>query len=278
MEFQYLLVHCHSFTDCLLCEAFYKKTKMSDGWDDPYGSNKNPVGGWSSASAPNFFDPNANQGFGQEQHFQSFDYSSTNPSYTSNSIPPSGPSMFVPGPVNDIENMNEEDEPPLLEELGIDPDAILQKTLNVLNPRRNTDPAMLQDTDLAGPLVFCLAFGSFLLLAGKLQFGAIYGVGLLGCVALYGLLNLMSTNGVALGVVISVLGYCLLPVVALAGLNVLLSLQGLVGAILATTAIFWCSWSASKLFVTALSMHHQQPLVAYPCALVYSVFALITVF
>ena len=45
---------------------------------------------------------------------------------------------------------------------------------------------MLQDTDLAGPLVFCLAFGSFLLLAGKLQFGAIYGVGLLGCVALYG--------------------------------------------------------------------------------------------
>lgn len=254
---------------------------MADGWDDPYATNKNQ-GGWATSTAPNFFDPNASQGFGQEQQFQSFDYSTSN-TYT-NTVPSSntGPTMFVPAPVpNDMESMGgmtEEDEPPLLEELGIDPDAILQKTLNVLNPRRTTDPAMLQDTDLAGPLVFCLAFGSFLLLAGKLQFGAIYGVGLLGCVALFGLLNCMSTNGVALGVVISVLGYCLLPVVALAGLNVLLSLQGPVGAVLASAAIFWCSWSASKLFVTALAMHHQQPLVAYPCALVYSVFALITVF
>jgi hypothetical protein len=43
-------------------------------------------------------------------------------------------------------------------------------------------------------------------------------------------------------------------------------------------AILWCSLSASKLFVTALSMDHQQPLVAYPCALLYGVFALLTIF
>lgn len=254
----------------------------SDGWDDQYGGGQG-AGGWSnSQTPPNFFDPNSSSNnFAQEQQFQSFDYS-TNNSYQQPATSTAGPSMFVPSPImSEMEggaNMGEDDEPPLLEELGIDPDAILQKTLNVLNPRRSTDPAILQDTDLAGPLVFCLAFGSFLLLAGKLQFGAIYGVGLLGCVALHGLLNLMSTNGVTLGVVISVLGYCLLPIVGLAGLNVLLSLQGPVGAILASTAILWCSWSASKLFVTALSMHHQQPLVAYPCALVYSIFALITVF
>lgn len=251
----------------------------SDGWDDPFGGQTGSV--WTpQQDQQNYYDPNTpNNNFGQEQHFQSFDYSSN--SYQQPSASAS-PRMFVPGPImSDMETgagMHEDDEPPLLEELGIDPDAILQKTLNVLNPRRSTDPAILQDTDLAGPLVFCLAFGSFLLLAGKLQFGAIYGVGLLGCIALYGLLNLMSTNGVALGVVISVLGYCLLPIVGLAGLNVLLSLQGPLGAVLASAAILWCSWSASKLFVTALSMHHQQPLVAYPCALVYSVFALITVF
>ena len=34
-----------------------------------------------------------------------------------------------------------DDEPPLLEELGIHPDHILQKTLTVLNPWRSTDPA-----------------------------------------------------------------------------------------------------------------------------------------
>lgn len=254
----------------------------TDGWDDPFagGSNQNTGGGWSTADQPNFFDPNSTSNFGQEQHFQSFDYSSGSAYQPSNVTASSAPAMFVPAPImNEMEaGAMEEDEPPLLEELGIDPDAILQKTLNVLNPRRTTDPAILQDTDLAGPLVFCLAFGSFLLLTGKLQFGAIYGVGLLGCLALHGLLNVMSTNGVALGVVISVLGYCLLPIVGLAGLNVLLSLQGLLGAALASAAILWCSWSASKLFVTALSMDHQQPLVAYPCALVYSVFALITVF
>jgi len=247
---------------------------MSD-WEDPYSQQQ----GW--ASQPNYFDPNASASFGHEQQqFQSFDYSAAQPEpYGAQGYP--APGMFVPPPVADEApegSLGDEEEPPLLEELGIDPEAIVQKTLNVLNPRRSTDPAMLQDTDLAGPLVFCLAFGSFLLLAGKLQFGAIYGVGLLGCVALYGLLNVMSTNGVGLGVVISVLGYCLLPVVGLAGLNVMVSLQGVLGAVLALFTILWCSWSASKLFITALSMHHQQPLVAYPCALVYSVFALITVF
>lgn len=75
-------------------------------------------------------------------------------------------------------------------ELGINPNHILQKvrwekkiltnskylecylnktifyfqTLSVLNPFRTTDQMILQDTDLAGPLVFCLTLGSFLLL------------------------------------------------------------------------------------------------------------------
>ena len=38
------------------------------------------------------------------------------------------------------------------------------QTLAVLNPFRVTDAAILQDTDLAGPLAFILAFGGFLLL------------------------------------------------------------------------------------------------------------------
>ena len=47
---------------------------------------------------------------------------------------------------------------------------------------------------------------------------------------------------------------------------------------LAGLTILWCSLSASKLFVTALVMDHQQPLVGYPCALLYGVFALLTIF
>ena len=54
--------------------------------------------------------------------------------------------------------------------------------------------------------------------------------------------------------------------------------RGMIGTVLTGIAILWCAVSASKLFVTALSMDHQQLLVAYPCALLYGVFALITIF
>ncbi|XP_021938222.1 protein YIPF5-like [Zootermopsis nevadensis] len=152
------------------------------------------------------------------------------------------------------------------------------KTLAVLNPYRITDASILQDTDLAGPLVFCLAFGAFLLLSGKVHFSYIYGIGVLGCLAVYFLLSLMAMNSVTLGSVISVLGYCLLPMVILSGINVIMSLQGIEGLVLTGIAVAWCSLSASKLFATALYMTHQQMLVAYPCALLYGVFALITIF
>lgn len=44
-----------------------------------------------------------------------------------------------------------------------------EQTLAVLNPLRETDAAILQDTDLAGPLVFVLAFGGSLLLVNYFQ-------------------------------------------------------------------------------------------------------------
>ncbi|CAG2055802.1 unnamed protein product [Timema podura] len=114
--------------------------------------------------------------------------------------------------------------------------------------------------------------------SGKVHFSYIYSIGVVGCLAVYALLSLMAVSGVTLGAVISVLGYCLLPMVALSGVNLLISLQGIVGMVLTGLAIAWCSLSASKLFVTALSMDHQQLLVAYPCALLYGIFALITIF
>lgn len=46
----------------------------------------------------------------------------------------------------------------------------LFQTLVVLNPLRTTDKTIFEDTDMAGPLVFCLAFGGFLLLVSKFFF------------------------------------------------------------------------------------------------------------
>ncbi|XP_065158597.1 protein YIPF5 isoform X2 [Atheta coriaria] len=231
------------------------------------------------------FEMPVQQDFGKELDFQTFDANVGNVQQSADMyganpyLNGADAGYYQPGPAAAGDKFEDfEDEPPLLEELGINPDFILQKTLTVLNPFRSAEAAAMQDTDFAGPLVFCLTFGAFLLLSGKVHFSYIYGIGVMGCVGMWALLSLMSTSGVALGTVITVLGYCILPMVGLSGVNVVLSLQGYTGIVLTSIAIGWCSLSASKLFVTALSMDHQQPLVMYPCALLYGVFALITIF
>ncbi|XP_050168165.1 protein YIPF5 [Myiozetetes cayanensis] len=187
-------------------------------------------------------------------------------------------STYTPASAQSFYGSNFEDEPPLLEELGINFDHIWQKTLTVLHPLKVADGSIMNETDLAGPMVFCLAFGATLLLAGKIQFGYVYGISAIGCVGMFCLLNLMSMTGVSFGCVASVLGYCLLPMILLSSFAIVFSLQGIMGIILTAGIIGWCSFSASKIFISALAMEGQQLLVAYPCALLYGVFALISVF
>ncbi|KAK2709702.1 protein YIPF5-like [Artemia franciscana] len=207
--------------------------------------------------------------------FQSFDYDQAN---TVNGIYPKRNIQFRPTSLPESKIQDFEDEPPLLKELGINPDHIVQITLGVLNPFKQTDPKILQDTDLAGPLLFGFLFGACLLLLGKLYFSYVYGIGAFGCLGMYCLLNLMKNTGPSLGATISVLGYCLLPMVGLAAMGIVLPLKGLIGFILTGLCVFWCAISSSKLFVTALGMEKQQTLVAYPCALLYGIFGLLVVF
>ncbi|XP_051534318.1 protein YIPF5-like [Myxocyprinus asiaticus] len=220
--------------------------------------------------------------YGQNDYSQSMGYSAP-----PGMIPPQQPYMgqiyqptpaFTPTSSQSIYSSSFEDEPPLLEELGINFDHIWQKTLTVLHPLKAADGSIMNETDLAGPMVFCLAFGATLLLTGKIQFGYVYGISAIGCLGMYCLLNLMSMTGVSFGCVASVLGYCLLPMIILSSFGVLFSLQGMMGIILTAAIIGWCSLSASKIFISALAMDGQQLLVAYPCALLYGVFALISVF
>ncbi|TEA42178.1 hypothetical protein DBR06_SOUSAS6810095, partial [Sousa chinensis] len=170
-----------------------------------------------------------------------------------------------------------DEEPPLLE-LGINFDHIRQKTLTVLNPLKPADGSLMNETDLTGPILFCGVLGASLLLAGKVQFGYVYGTSAIGCLGIHALLNLMSSSGVSCGCVASVLGYCLIPMVILSSCAIFFSLQGTFGTVLALVIIGWCSLSASKIFTSALAMEGQQLLIAYPCALLYGLFALLTVF
>lgn len=219
-----------------------------------------------------------NKQYSQYDYSQSMSYSAPGiqQPYTGQILQPT--QTYTPSASQSMYNSSFDDEPPLLEELGINFDHIWQKTLTVLHPLKVADGSIMNETDLAGPMVFCLAFGATLLLSGKIQFGYVYGISAIGCLAMYCLLNLMSMTGVSFGCVASVLGYCLLPMILLSSFGVIFSLQGMMGVILTAAIIGWCSFSASKIFISALAMDGQQLLVAYPCALLYGVFALISVF
>jgi hypothetical protein len=101
--------------------------------------------------------------------------------------------------------------------------------------------------DFIGPLVFLLCFGLALLLKGKAQFGFIYGLGMMGCGSIWLLLNLMS-HDIDLATSTSILGYCLLPMVAVAYLSLIF--KGLILTILVTLSIALCTWRATSMFVS----------------------------
>lgn len=171
-------------------------------------------------------------------------------------------------------------EPPLMEELEINLDQIMQKTWAVLTFKNlNDHKNILHEPDLAGPLVFLMAFGFLLLLTGKIQFGYIYGLGTLGCLIIYSVVYLMSPKNISFMCTVSVLGYCLLPMVLLSGMSILVNLRAtLYGNIFSIAAILWCAIGASNLLVTAIELTDTRLAVAYPCTLFYTVFALLTVF
>ncbi|KAF7255027.1 hypothetical protein EG68_08407 [Paragonimus skrjabini miyazakii] len=152
------------------------------------------------------------------------------------------------------------------------------QTFSVLAPFKDCPQEVLEDADLAGPLVFCLIFGCTLLLAGKVHFNYIYGLGVFGCLGIYLLLTMMTPGGVTPTRVASILGYCLLPMCLLSTLDILVSLKNFPGIVVTIAVVLWCAIASSKLFVRSLDMQQQRILIAYPCALVYSVFALLVVF
>lgn len=66
-----------------------------------------------------------------------------------------------------------------------------------------------------------------LLQTGKMHFGYIYGFGLVGCVMMYFILNLMSSDGTSCSfdATISILGYCLLPIIIMAFFGIVINLK-----------------------------------------------------
>ena len=190
-------------------------------------------------------------------------------------------------------------EPSLLEELGINFNHIIGKTKFVLVPisSKGLSREIQDDSDLAGPLIFCLLFGILLLTAGKVHFGYIYGVALFGSLSLHMLLKYMSDGahnggpqhgqpgqstsqgtGISYLRSASILGYAFLPLCFLASLGIFANLNNTFGYILGLFTVLWSTWSSSGLFTVSMELHNVRILIAYPLLIFYSVFALMAIF
>eukprot|EP00606_Chrysophyceae_sp_TOSAG23-5_P001598 GSChrysophyteH2.ASY1.ANO1.130.1 assembled CDS len=182
-------------------------------------------------------------------------------------------------------------EPPLLEELGIHFDHIWLKTLSVVYvPIMTLVNNKELDSDLTGPIIYCMLLGCLMLLRGKVNFGYIYGFSVVCSVLLHQILLLLQTpyggggdsNDGAISVweTCSILGYSLIPVVLLAAISIVFSLRGYVGSVLSMGTIIWSTFSATRLFDVKmyLQANNQYWLVAYPVAMLYACFTLMTVF
>lgn len=177
-----------------------------------------------------------------------------------------------------------DNEPPLMVELGIDPSRILSKTINSINPFKSAagmeEAAHFRDDpDLAGPLIYFILFGVVLLLSGKMQFGYIYGLALISSTFMWVLVNLMNKTDVAFSPVMSILGYSMLPILVLATFTIFIPSSWLTFRfLLAVIAISVCTFSSSGIFVNVFGMVDQRALVAYPIAIIYTCFSLLTIF
>ena len=174
-------------------------------------------------------------------------------------------------------------EPPILDELGVNFAHIKNKLFAVLNPTRTVSRSDMDDADLAGPIVLLVVLGFCLLARMKIHFGYVFGFFITCGFMMHTLLNLIAQERnqqpqIDMARTFSVLGYCLLPVVVLAAVSVVFSLTNVPGYVLSSLAVGWSTYTSTRFFEVAMNMKKQRVIIGYPVLMLYAVFALITVF
>ncbi|PKA62678.1 hypothetical protein AXF42_Ash012265 [Apostasia shenzhenica] len=226
------------------------------------------------APAPSFQPPRpaANPGPNPNLPFMSFDIGSAQPSSSFSSAP-----VFASG---SISYGSFEDEPPLLEELGINTRQIWRKTVSILNPFR-VSPNLHEDADLSGPFIFLMAFGLFQLLAGKFHFGIILGWVTVAALFLYVVFNMLAGRNGNLDLYrcLSLVGYSMIPLVIFSAISLFVPHGGVVIFALGGVFVLWSTRVCTQLLVDLASCGEEhRGLIAYACFLVFMLFSLLVIF
>ena len=172
-----------------------------------------------------------------------------------------------------------DDEPPLLEELGINTKQIWSKTISILNPFL-VNSNLHDEADLSGPFLFLMAFGLFQLLAGKIHFGIILGWVTISALFLYVVFNMLAGRNGTLDLYrcVSLIGYCMFPMVILSALSLFLPQAGVAIFIIASIFVIWATRVCTKLLIQVGRWDEHRGLVAYACFLIYTLFSLLVIF
>jgi len=204
------------------------------------------------------------------------------PTYTAGSYPaPTGSFLnSAPAAYGSAASNSFADEPPLLEELGIDLGGILKKTRAILLYRLNNK--VTDELDMGGALLFIFLLGGLHLLLGKLHFGIILGWTVVHSTVLWFLVNQLAgvdaseAKGLELYSVCCIVGYCLAPMAVYSALSLLLP-RGLASSLLGVLCTFWSAATASKVLVRRCSaLSELKLLITVPCVLLFSAFAMLT--
>ncbi|MQL88752.1 hypothetical protein Taro_021308 [Colocasia esculenta] len=239
------------------------------------GNPSVPVQRRAPTGVPAFQPPRpANPGPNPSLPFMSFDIGSASAS-SSFSAPVFGGSSYSGGGAGAFE-----DEPPLLEELGINTRQIWRKTRSILNPIR-VNANLHEDADLSGPFLFLMAFGLFQLLAGKLHFGIILGWVTVAAFFLYTVFNMLAGRNGNLDLYrcVSLVGYCMLPIVIFSAVALFVPQGGVVIFVMGAVFVIWSTRICTRLLVELASCGDEhRGLIAYACFLIYTLFSLLVIF
>ena len=136
---------------------------------------------------------------------------------------------------------------------------------------------ILEEPDLTGPILLTSLLGMLLLFNRKLNFGFIYGYGFFGCFVIYFLLNMILDNYIQLYDVVSVIGYCITPVLFVSVINLFVNMKNTIGIIISIFFSVLSTVQVLRILQTKHQMEKTKKLIAYPIFLLYQTFIILII-
>ncbi|UKJ88188.1 hypothetical protein MACJ_000632 [Theileria orientalis] len=172
---------------------------------------------------------------------------------------------------------DDEVDPPLLDELGINVVDIYNHMVSVMLPKKGNLSFQNYD-DLYGPLLIFVAFAVGLMVSGKICFSTIYVLFVFCNLGIYMLFNFLNETYISFSKTVTILGYSLLPLCITPVFGLLSRFIRIVPVLMVYVFVLWSTVSASYLFQVELNLKYGLHFIMYPILLYYVTFANVVIY